>query len=508
MDFYLVKSDLILMINIKNDIMYRLMSLSVLFVLGLMIPNAFAESVPDWVKNTAGWWADDKISETEFVNAIAYLIKVGIISIESSKSPELIAEMWVDGHITDDEFLADVEQLIEKDIITIQNDSIIKTSQLPDWLVNNAGWWAARIITDSDFNFDPGYTKEKLYTCEDNIYASSCYERTYNSYGFRGDEFQKEKPSNTFRIFAVGGSTTEGKDANDDETWPAHLQKITNEKTNGNKIEVINFGVSGMGTGFEYDLIKNKVTTLDPDLIIMYDGWNDFHITKGIPIEKTIQNWKSTCELGKNEGFDVIIVVQPLPITGQRVTTEQELLNSIPNLPYLQKSQQYVDAFEELDNVCTKTADFRKIFDYVQEPVFWDSGHTMSFGNEIIAKNIFSVISPIYFGKTYSVTQNDLQIENNEHKTSVVYAVGANLSGKNFDNLNLQNAVFDKADLSNTSFKNTNIDGARFVFANLNNSNLLDRTDLSNINLAGTDLSNVSLKGKDLSGANLSFVDL
>ena len=72
-----------------------------------------SQGVPGWVKNTAGWWADDKISETEFVNAIAYLIKVGIIIIESSKSPELIAEMWVNGDINDDEFLANVEQLIE-----------------------------------------------------------------------------------------------------------------------------------------------------------------------------------------------------------------------------------------------------------------------------------------------------------------------------------------------------------------------------------------------------------
>ena len=48
----------------------------------ILIPNAFAENVPDWVKNTAGWWATDIISETEFVNAIAYLIKVGIITLE------------------------------------------------------------------------------------------------------------------------------------------------------------------------------------------------------------------------------------------------------------------------------------------------------------------------------------------------------------------------------------------------------------------------------------------
>ena len=31
-----------------------------------------SQGVPGWVKNTAGWWATDVISETEFVNAIAY----------------------------------------------------------------------------------------------------------------------------------------------------------------------------------------------------------------------------------------------------------------------------------------------------------------------------------------------------------------------------------------------------------------------------------------------------
>ena len=25
----------------------------------IFIPHAFAENVPAWVKNTAGWWADD-----------------------------------------------------------------------------------------------------------------------------------------------------------------------------------------------------------------------------------------------------------------------------------------------------------------------------------------------------------------------------------------------------------------------------------------------------------------
>ena len=552
---------------------YIIASLLVFSVFGLMIPNAFAEnvpdwvkntagwwatdaisetefvnaieylvkediiqvnvsqtsetsqSVPDWVKNTAGWWATDAISETEFVNAIAYLIKVGIISVESSKSPELIAEMWVNGDINDDEFLANVERLIETGNISIPDNSVTKTSQLPDWLVNNAGWWAARIITNSDFDFDPEYVEEKIYPCDEYTHADHCIQRTKNSHGFRGDEFEKEKPDNIFRIFAVGGSTTWGTGAADNETWPAHLQQIINEEIIGKNIEVMNFGLSGATTESYYELIKNKITSLDPDLIIMYDGLNDsHHTTANIPTEKTIQNWKSACKLAKTEGFDAIIIVQPLPITGKRVLTEQEIENSLTNLPYLQNSQQYVDSFEELDDVCTKTIDFRGIFDYVQEPVFFDHGHTMSFGNQMIAGNIFSVISPIYFDQAYSVDNNNLD----SVETGVVYAVGADLSGKNFDNLNLQNAVFDKADLSNTSFKNANIDGARFAFANLDNSNLLDRTDLSNVNLAATDLSNMNFKGRnlsdtiltgadltdsiltgtDLSGANLSYVDL
>ena len=38
-------------------------------------------SVPDWVKNTAGWWADGSISENEFVNAIEHLVKTGTIIV-------------------------------------------------------------------------------------------------------------------------------------------------------------------------------------------------------------------------------------------------------------------------------------------------------------------------------------------------------------------------------------------------------------------------------------------
>jgi len=36
--------------------------------------------LPDWIKNNAGWWAEGKISEDEFVKGIEYLVKQGIIN--------------------------------------------------------------------------------------------------------------------------------------------------------------------------------------------------------------------------------------------------------------------------------------------------------------------------------------------------------------------------------------------------------------------------------------------
>ena len=440
----------------------------------ILIPNIFAENTHVWVKNT------------------------------DSKSPELIAEMWINGLINDDEFLRSVDDLIEKEIIIIQSDSITNTSDLPNWLVNNAGWWAARIFTNSDFVFDPGYLKEEIYPCgKESGTKRDCLEETYNSYGLRTPEFEKEKPDNTFRIFTLGGSTTWGAGTSDDETWPVHLQKIINEKITDKEIEVINGGFPGGTTESEYGSIKNKLLLFDPDLIIMYDGWNDIPH----PTDETFENWKSVCKLGKNEGFDTVIIVQATTHTGHRVLTEQEAPWIFSYIEYLQKSQQYVDTFEELDKICTKTADFRRIFDYIQEPIFFDTGHTMSFGNKIIAENVFSVISPIYFGQTYSVIQNNSDSENNEPETSVVYAVGADLSGKNFDNLNLQSAIFDRANLSNTNFKNADVNGARFAFANLTGADLSGK-DLTGTMLIGADLSGTTLTGTILKGANLSHANL
>ena len=42
-------------------------------------------SIPDWVKNNAEWWIDEKISDTEFTLSFQYLVQKGIITVNLPK---------------------------------------------------------------------------------------------------------------------------------------------------------------------------------------------------------------------------------------------------------------------------------------------------------------------------------------------------------------------------------------------------------------------------------------
>ena len=95
----------------------------VFFLVGILaIPASLAQdAIPSWIKNNAGWWADDKIDDFTFAQGIGFLIKNEIIQINDLPTTS-------DGEIA------------------IENDIAI-----PSWIKNNAGWWADDNISDSDF---------------------------------------------------------------------------------------------------------------------------------------------------------------------------------------------------------------------------------------------------------------------------------------------------------------------------------------------------------------------
>ncbi len=94
-----------------------------------IIGNVNAQNVPDWVKNTAGWWADDSISENEFITAIEFLINEGIIQVQAynnsenkETAPDWVkntAGWWADDSISENEFVTAIEFLINDNIISV-----------------------------------------------------------------------------------------------------------------------------------------------------------------------------------------------------------------------------------------------------------------------------------------------------------------------------------------------------------------------------------------------------
>jgi len=75
------------MMTIRNISKFSALAL---FTTALIFPlwlsnDVFAESVPEWIKNTAKWFGDGLISEDEFLNAIKYLIENDIIILDTQE---------------------------------------------------------------------------------------------------------------------------------------------------------------------------------------------------------------------------------------------------------------------------------------------------------------------------------------------------------------------------------------------------------------------------------------
>ena len=77
--------------------------------------NAAGSVIPEWVKNVAIFWCDNKIDDTSFIEGIQYLIENDIITVS----------------------------------ITTSGFGIIQ--EIPQWVKNNACWWSKDLISDKEF---------------------------------------------------------------------------------------------------------------------------------------------------------------------------------------------------------------------------------------------------------------------------------------------------------------------------------------------------------------------
>jgi len=97
----------------------------------------------------------------------------------------------------------------------------------------------------------------------------------HNSAGYRGREFALSKPENTYRIVVLGGSTTYSSGVDDFElSFPSLLEDYLRE-SGFDAVEVINAGASGYTSHQNLINMQFRILPLLPDLIIVYQGFND-----------------------------------------------------------------------------------------------------------------------------------------------------------------------------------------------------------------------------------------
>ena len=161
----------------------------------ILVTNSSAQEehqIPDWVKNVAGWWATNDISEKEFLDGIEYLINNNIIYIPfmpcgaaaaaATSDPTLEAKLipdwvknvagwWATGQIEDADFLNGIEYLIKKDILGIDNEKILGKVSIEDvkfsssWTVNKD----AQVFVSSSFFEIYGRNGDCLIDTKDGI---------------------------------------------------------------------------------------------------------------------------------------------------------------------------------------------------------------------------------------------------------------------------------------------------------------------------------------------------
>lgn len=106
---------------------------------------------------------------------------------------------------------------------------------------------------------------------------SSAYDIQTNSLGLRGQPIQTKKPEGVFRIAVLGGSSVFGYLVPEGQDSCCVLEELLRDRgiPSGKRVEVLNGGVPGFNMTQVRHRYEETIAPLDPDLVILYLGWND-----------------------------------------------------------------------------------------------------------------------------------------------------------------------------------------------------------------------------------------
>lgn len=104
-----------------------------------------------------------------------------------------------------------------------------------------------------------------------------------NSLGFRSPELDNPKAPGNIRVAFLGSSTTFCAEAsNEGSTWPSLVSSMLQKTCPQMKMDYVNASAPGYVVSNDLVNLEKRVKPLEPDIIIIYDGFNDMSISMKI----------------------------------------------------------------------------------------------------------------------------------------------------------------------------------------------------------------------------------
>ena len=112
-----------------------------------------------------------------------------------------------------------------------------------------------------------------------------------NEKGYRGPNFETEKPEGVIRIVVYGGSAAFDMMVSEGKDWPQQVQKKLRESGLGN-VEVINAGIMGHTALESVGKLFAEGFVFKPDYVLIYNAWNDIkYLSSPKTALRTLRPW-------------------------------------------------------------------------------------------------------------------------------------------------------------------------------------------------------------------------
>ena len=97
----------------------------------------------------------------------------------------------------------------------------------------------------------------------------------WNAHGFRERDFDTPKPLDTFRVMVLGDSLTWGVGLSEEQRYSRLMEQQLQQRLGHRNVEVLNFGLRGVATVHERDVLMELAGVVQPDCVVVGFCVND-----------------------------------------------------------------------------------------------------------------------------------------------------------------------------------------------------------------------------------------